>query len=129
MNKREDKNINPSPKGKIQRSARDKMDTVIEKFIQGLEDINLKREIEKIYLFGSRATGAERPDSDYDLLIVTSSPNKKFRDKIYDIVVDILLEMQRVVSLKIFKTEEFKRLCRMQTPFMQNVLREGIRII
>jgi len=105
-----------------------KLDAVLKRFLQGLEELDLREKIEKIYLFGSRAKGTERPDSDYDLLIVTAFPDKSFRSKIYDVVVDILLESQRVVSLKIFKTEEFKRLCRMQTPFMRNVLKEGMRI-
>ncbi len=104
------------------------LDSILKRFLQGLEDLDLRDKIEKIYLFGSRAKGTERPDSDYDLLIVAPSPDKSFRKKIYDVVVDILLEHQRVVSLKIFKTEEYKRLCRMGTPFMRNVLKEGIRI-
>jgi len=104
------------------------MDVVIKGFMQGLENLGLRKRIERIYLFGSRAKGTGKPNSDYDLLIVASSPDKEFRNKIYDIVIDVLLETQRVISLKIFKTKEFKRLCRMQTPFMQNVLREGIRI-
>ena len=104
------------------------MDNIIKKFIQKLKDAKLKEEIEKIYLFGSRAKGTERPDSDYDFLIVTSSNNKEFRDKIYDLVVDMLLDAQRVISLKIFKKEEFEKLSQMQTPFMQNILKEGIEI-
>jgi len=104
------------------------MDNIIKKFIQKLKNTKLKEEIEKIYLFGSRAKGTERPDSDYDFLIVTSSNNKEFRDKIYDIVVDMLIETQKVISLKIFKKEEFEKLSQMQTPFMQNILKEGIKI-
>lgn len=103
-------------------------DEVIEKFIAGIERAGLTNKIEKMYLFGSRARGDERPDSDYDILIVTNHPNREFRSKIYDVVIDVLLETQRDISLKIRKTEEYKRLCRMRTPFMQNVLREGIRI-
>ncbi|HAH20700.1 MAG: hypothetical protein A2Y00_06525 [Omnitrophica WOR_2 bacterium GWF2_43_52] len=103
-------------------------DGVIQRFRQGLKAKRMDKKIEKIYLFGSRTKGTERPDSDYDVLIVAPSPNQEFRSNIYDIVVDILLTTGREVSLKIFKTEEFKRLKGMQTPFMQNVLREGIKI-
>lgn len=85
-------------------------------------------EIERIYLFGSQARGEGKPDSDYDLLIVSPHPDKDFRSRIYDVVVDILLETGRVISLKIFKTAEFERLCKMQTPFMQNVLKEGVKL-
>lgn len=103
-------------------------DEVIEKFLEGIERAGLRKEIERMYLFGSRARGDEQPDSDYDILLVADQPDRKFRDRLYDIVIDILLETSRDISLKIRKTEEYKRLCRMRTPFMRNVLKEGIRI-
>lgn len=103
-------------------------DGVIQRFRQGLKVKRIDTRIEKMYLFGSRARGTERPDSDYDFLIVADSPDKEFRSRLYDIVVEIFLDTGRDVSLKIFKTVEFKRLKRMQTPFMRNVLKEGVKI-
>jgi len=41
---------------------------------QLIKDIRLLFSDAKIYLFGSRATGRARPDSDYDLIIIS----KKF---------------------------------------------------
>lgn len=109
-----------------------KADTVIKKFITGLKKYNLESNIDKIYLFGSRAKGTEKPNSDYDLLLVVNfdktSDVIKFKDSAYDIVMDILLNMGYVVSLKIFKKSEFERLCGLGTPFTQNILKEGIRI-
>lgn len=103
-------------------------DEVIEKFLRGITDSGLREKIERMYLFGSRARGEEQPDSDYDILIVADQPDRKFRDRLYDIAIDILLETSRDISLKIYKTQEFQRLRRMQTPFMTNVLKEGVRI-
>lgn len=109
-----------------------KADTVIKNFILGLKKYNLESDIDKMYLFGSRAKGTERPDSDYDLLLVVNfdktSEVIKFKDKVYNIVMDILLNTGHVVSLKVFKKYEFKRLCRMGTPFTKNILKEGIKI-
>jgi len=101
-------------------------DQVITKFIKDTN--NLKERIEEIYLFGSRARGEERPDSDYDLLIVVDQADGKFREKIYEIVLDILLDTGKLLSLKILSSEEFKRLSQLRTPFIENVLREGIKI-
>ena len=101
---------------------------VIDKFKRGLKKGRLDRKIQSMYLFGSRAKGRERPDSDYDVLIVSPSPDREFRSDIYDITVDILLETGRDISLKIFKAGEFKRLRAMRTPFMKNVLKEGVKI-
>jgi len=101
-------------------------DPIILKFIK--DSRNLRDRIERIYLFGSRARGNEKPDSDYDLLIVADHPDAKFRERIYDIVIDILLETGKLISLKIFTGKEFTKLCQAHTPFMENIQREGIRI-
>lgn len=108
-----------------------KMDKVIDKFIKGLEELCLREKIERIYLFGSRAKGTERPDSDYDLLLVikdTEDVNKNLRESLYDLVMDVLLDTGRLISLKIFKKEKFEKLCGLETPFIENVLKEGIKI-
>ena len=103
-------------------------DEIVEKFVKGIEAAGLKDSIEKMYLFGSRARGDERPDSDYDILMVVQNPDMAFKDKIYDVVMDVLFETRRGISLKIFKTAEFMRLKRLRIPFMRNVLKEGVRI-
>lgn len=102
-------------------------DAVLEKFSQGIKGV--KEKIRAVYLFGSRARGTDRPDSDYDLLlVVTEDFSLTDKSKLYDSVMDVLLETGRLVSLKIFKEKEFNRLRALETPFMQNVLREGIKI-
>ena len=89
----------------------------------------LTEKVRSVYVFGSRARGTARPDSDYDvLLVVTDAFSLDDKDILYDAVMDILLETGRLVSLKIFKEKTFQQLCEMQTPFTAHVLREGIRI-
>ena len=91
--------------------------------------LSVKPKINTIYLFGSRARGDEKPDSDYDfLLVVKESFTLDDKSKLYDAVLEILLETGRVISLKIFKEKEFQRLCGMKTPFMQNIFKEGVKI-
>ena len=90
---------------------------------------SLKKRLKAVYLFGSRARGDERPDSDYDLLVVTSKDfSLSDKGKLYDRVVDLLLETGSLISLKIFKEKEFQRLSDLKTPFVQRVLQEGIRV-
>lgn len=84
--------------------------------------------MEELYLFGSRARGDARPDSDYDVLIVLSRMDLEFKDALYDIVLDILLETGKVISLKFFKRTEFDRLRQIPTPFMEHIQKEGIKI-
>lgn len=101
-------------------------DKVIEEFLEKIAPI--KERILEIYLFGSRARDDWRPDSDYDILIVLESREDEIIDKLYDAVIDILLSTGKLISLKIFPIKEFERLKSLQTPFISNVLNEGIKI-
>ena len=100
---------------------------IIRKFIQRNRDLQDK--IEEIYLFGSRARGEERKDSDYDLLlIVKENFSLSDKDHLYDRAMDILLDTGNLISLKIFKKKEFQRLLNLHTPFTQRVVRERVKV-
>ena len=102
-------------------------DTVVEQFLNSCKSVRTK--IRLTFLFGSRARGSERPDSDYDLLLVVNEDfSLNERDILYDAVMDILLETGRLVSLKIFKESVFARLKGLNTPFIRHVLEEGVQI-
>jgi len=102
------------------------IDEVVKKFLEMIEPI--KDRIVGIYLFGSRSRDDWRPDSDYDILVILERKDREVIDKLYDTVVDILLETGRLVSLKIYTLSEFNRLRSLQTPFISNVLKEGIKL-
>lgn len=101
-------------------------DHVIRRFLSNISP--LMKGIKFVYLFGSRSRDDWRPDSDYDFLIVLKRKDRALIDRLYDIVMDILLDTGRLVSLKIFTESEFNRLTSIPTPFMQNVIKEGIRL-
>lgn len=108
-----------------------KDDPVITRFLLLLSTFSLKSPLSKvkdIYLFGSRCRDDWRPDSDYDILIVLEQKDRGFISKLYDIVIDILLDTDRLISLKIFTEKEFNRLKSIPTPFMEKVMKEGIRL-
>lgn len=100
------------------------LDPPLQMFLNGVKEF--KKEIVSIYLFGSRARQTYRPDSDYDLLVVTE--DKTIKDKLYDLVVDIFCKTEADISLKIFKKDDFEKLKFLSTPFIENVLKEGKRI-
>ena len=85
-------------------------------------------DIKEIFLFGSRCRDDWRPDSDYDILIVVENKDRLIKDKLYDAVMEILLTMGSLISLKIFTAAEFNRLKSIHTPFMHNVMTEGIKL-
>ena len=103
------------------------MDPIVRHFLGKAGKV--KQKIQAVYLFGSRARGTERPDSDYDLLLVVREDfSLAEKDSLYDQVIDILLETGRLISLKIFKQKEFQRLRNLNTPFLSRVLKEGVKV-
>ena len=82
----------------------------------------------EVILYGSRARGDERADSDWDILILTDYPvdlatEEKFRDRLYDLE----LEIDEPLSVFIYSKNEWKRRQRI-TPFYRNVNKEGIAL-
>jgi len=81
------------------------------------------------YLFGSRARGDSRNDSDWDILIlvddkkVTNIIEDKFRDELYDIE----LESGQVISTFIYP-KDFWQNTLIYSPLYKNISREGIRL-
>lgn len=82
----------------------------------------------QVILFGSRARGDERKDSDWDVLILTNYPvtmniEREFRNHLYE------LELETGEPFSVFaysKTEWNTR--QKATPFYLNVTMEGVLI-
>jgi predicted nucleotidyltransferase len=82
----------------------------------------------EIILYGSRARGDNRPDSDWDILILTDYPvdlNKErvFRDNLYDLE----LETGEPFSVFVYSKNDWTSKQRI-TPFYNNVIQEGVKI-
>ncbi len=80
----------------------------------------------EVMLFGSRARGDEREDSDWDVLVLTDYPvdlnkEREFRDKTYEVE----LETEEPISIFVYSKQDWKTTQRV-TPFCQNVSKEGI---
>lgn len=82
----------------------------------------------QVILFGSRARGDDKQDSDWDLLILTDYPIKlekerEFRNHLYDLE----LETGEPFSLFAFSHQEWNSKQRI-SPFFSNVNKEGISL-
>nr|WP_278184601.1 nucleotidyltransferase domain-containing protein [Desulfofarcimen acetoxidans] len=82
-------------------------------------------EITKVLLYGSRARGDHRLDSDMDVLILVKDKKNIDRDKIYDFVLDSELEHGIDISVNIYENEQFNKLLQINAPFATNVVKEG----
>lgn len=81
----------------------------------------------KVILFGSRARGEAREDSDWDFLILTSkavTPNleDEFRTKLYDLE----LEYEQVISSVIENEQNWENY--LNAEFYKNVQADGIEV-
>lgn len=83
----------------------------------------------EIYLFGSRARGDFRNDSDWDLLIVT--PKEKitfdYEMKLRDPIFNLEMSTGEVISLVVYTKEDWQAKKNV-SPLLSNVLKEGVRI-
>lgn len=99
---------------------------MVKAFVQRIRP--LREQISALYLFGSRARGDARPDSDFDVLVVVPQWSKTLKDQLYDAVVEVCIETEMLVSLKIYTAEQYEALSAIPTPFMANVKAEGVKI-
>lgn len=93
------------------------------------EEINKVDPTSEVILFGSRARGDNRPDSDWDILIlidnkkVTNEIEDKFRDKLYDIE----LNSGELISTFIYPKSFWESQLR-YSPLYKNITKEGVRL-
>ena len=84
-------------------------------------------QLDSIVLYGSVARGEAKRNSDIDILVVTLRPGVT-REKISEICSDFTYENDYAffVSLVHFGREELDRLREVRSPFIANVLSEGV---
>jgi len=99
----------------------------LKKFRMALEE-SLTDNLLEVKLFGSKARGDARKDSDIDVLVIISSGDWRMCDVVYGIATDILLEWEVCISPKVISRKEYNRLHNSGNPFIKNVIREGITV-
>jgi predicted nucleotidyltransferase len=102
------------------------LDPVLEEFLHQIAPI--RERVSALILFGSRARGDNDPFSDYDVLVVLERKDRQIVDALYDATMEVLYKTGRLISLKIYRKTDFERSVALPTPFMANVLREGVRL-
>ncbi len=81
---------------------------------------------EKVILFGSRARGDARPNSDYDLLVIKASDEPRYRRSValYIALADLPVE----VELMVYTPEEVAEWSNVPQAFVTTAVREGTTI-
>lgn len=80
--------------------------------------------LERVVLFGSRARGDARPDSDYDIAVFVREPKSFWKEsgQLAEIETDILYETGAVINALPFPAGAYRE----RTPLMHEVRREGL---
>ena len=95
---------------------------VLVKFRAALDELYGDR-VERVVLFGSRARGDARPDSDYDVAVFLKDLSDRWveADKIAIISTDILDETGEVIHAMPYRAGSYQE----RTPLMYELRREG----
>ena len=105
------------------------MDTTND-ILKRIKNIVLENDPEaKVYLYGSRARGTIKPDSDWDLLILLNKDNITYdvEKRVTSPLYDLEFEIGEVISPIIYSENEWNFKHKI-TPFYHNVMKEGKRL-
>ena len=98
------------------------VDPVLTRFRAALDRVYGER-VERVVLFGSRARGDARPDSDYDVAVFLKDLTDRWGevDRIVDIATDIMDETGVFVHAMPYRAETYRD----RSPLMHEVREEG----
>ena len=81
-----------------------------------------------IRLFGSKARGDSHSESDIDVLVTTRQDDWHLKDEIGKVATAILLDTGVYLSVKVMGQSWQQRLLYVGSPFIRNVMSEGIAL-
>jgi len=81
------------------------------------------------FLFGSRARGDNKPDSDWDIVILVNSQSvtDEIEDKFRDVLYNIELESGQIISIFIYPKSLWNKTLK-YSPLYKAVKKEGIKL-
>ena len=79
----------------------------------------------RIILYGSVARGTQTEESDVDIAVILPSYTKDMTDRMWDLIVDLELEYDRVLSILLIDAAQFSEWEDIM-PFYKNIKKDGI---
>ncbi len=118
--KRQDSDIRPAPGPLVNREATGADQDVIAGIVRRIVET---AQPEKIILFGSRARGHSRSDSDFDILVIQESEEPRYRRSVplYVALADLPVE----VEVMVYTPHEVEEWSQVPQAFVTTAVREG----
>jgi len=106
-------------------AAKHHVDPILTRFRDALGETYGER-LDRVVLFGSRARGDARPDSDYDIAVFLREPESLWREsgRLAEIETDVLYETGAVINALPFASADYEA----RTPFMHELRRDGVEL-
>ena len=82
-----------------------------------------------VFLFGSRARGEAKPDSDMNLLVVMAVADPEVRKAINHLAVEVWLENGIFLSTLIWSQDHWQKVAQLQTLLYKSICRDGIDLL
>jgi uncharacterized protein len=100
------------------------LSSVLRRFRSAVDEIYGER-VARVVLFGSRARGDARPDSDYDIAVFLRDMPDRFADlhRLADVSTNILYDTGEVVNALPYRADAYND---MRMPLMHEIRREGV---
>lgn len=102
-----------------------------QKALENLKNILLSRfpdDVDRIILYGSRATGKAHSHSDYDILVILKRGyDWRLKNRIYDATWEVDLEHDILTDIRFISLDELSTIKGFQ-PFVQEALGRGIEL-
>jgi predicted nucleotidyltransferase len=100
-------------------------DLILTRFRQRLDELYGAR-IERVVLFGSRARGDARADSDYDVAVFLTALDDRWHelDRLADIETDFLADTGAFIRAIPYRASEWRE----RSPLMHEIRRDGREI-
>jgi predicted nucleotidyltransferase len=100
-------------------------DPVLARFRNALDEM-YGDQIDRVVLFGSRARGDARPDSDYDVTVFLRDLPDRFAElyRLADLSTDILGDTGEFVHAVPYRSNAYDE----RTPLMREIRREGVEL-
>jgi predicted nucleotidyltransferase len=101
--------------------------SALQQFKAGL-NLAIGAQLIELKLFGSKARGDDKPDSDIDVLVIVTDDDWHICDVVYGIATDILLQTDISISPKVISKNLRELLQKEDTFFLRNISRDAIAV-